>query len=136
MMPSQEVTSVIRAWFESVQAGDTTWANTHVSEEPGTRLIGTDPGEVLDGKAVARFLHNEATALQGRAQVDPGEIEAFVHGDVGWGFARPVVSFADGPTVSPRWTAVFQREAGTWKLVQLHASVSIANDEVGFEDHA
>jgi ketosteroid isomerase-like protein len=111
------------------------WANAHVSLQAGTRLIGTDPEEVLAGDAVARFLRNEATALQGRAQVDPGEIEAFVHGDVGWGFARPVVSFTDGPSVSPRWTAVFQREEGTWKLVQLHASVSIANEDVGFENH-
>lgn len=135
MQSSQNLATITRGWFESVRNADPGWAERYVSHHAQARLIGTDPGELLTGTAVANFLRNEATSLEGRAQVDPGEVEAFEEGEVGWVFAQPVVSFAGGPPVRPRWTAVFHREEGEWKLVQLHASVAMDNAEVGFADH-
>jgi hypothetical protein len=32
--------------------------------------------------------------------------------------------------ISPRWSAVFHREDEVWKLVQLHASVGISNEQL------
>ena len=135
MNNSPELVAVIRGWFESVIAGDPSWADEHGSTEAGARLIGTDPGEVLAGQAVATFLRNEAVALAGRAELAIGEIEAFVHGDVGWGFARPAVTFPGGASLAPRWTAVFVRAGGDWRVVQIHASIAVGNETVGFEDH-
>lgn len=135
MERSPEVAAVIRGWFEAVARSDSSWVDRHASSHAGTRLIGTDPNEVLAGDAVANFLRNEATALAGVATLEIPEPEAFAEGNVGWGFATPRVTFPGHDPVSPRWTAVLRREGSEWKLVQIHASVALANEAVGFGDH-
>src|SRR5436309_513200 len=60
------------------------------------------------------------------------DLEAFSEGTVGWGMTRFTLSFPDGSSVSPRWSAVFHREDGEWKFVQLHASIGVANEESGW----
>jgi hypothetical protein len=32
--------------------------------------------------------------------------------------------------VAPRWSAVFRRENGDWKAVQVHASVGVTNEQL------
>jgi hypothetical protein len=46
---------------------------------------------------------------------------------MGWGAARPTIELPDGRQVNPRWSAVFRREDGVWRLIQLHASFAIGN---------
>jgi hypothetical protein len=130
MEPAPELRAIIAGWFESVDRGDTAWANRHVSHLAGVRLVGTDPAEWLDGERVAAFLKGEVEAMGGAVQVEAGEPEAYREGTVGWGLARPTLTLPDGQTVSPRWSAVFHQEDGEWKLVQLHASVGVANEEL------
>ena len=50
--------------------------------------------------------------------------------DIGWGAAAFTISLPDDLQVSPRWSAVFHRENGEWKAVQIHASVGITNDQL------
>jgi ketosteroid isomerase-like protein len=136
MNTSDELRDVIAAWFAAVATRDTSWVTRHVSRAPGARLVGTDPAEVLAGEAVARFLETEARNLHELVRVSAGEVEAYEEGSVGWGLAQPVITFADGSTARPRWSAVFHREDGAWRLVQLHASIAVGNEEVGFESQA
>ena len=46
------------------------------------------------------------------------------------GVTRPTITLPDGRPASPRWSAVFHREDGEWRLVQLHASIGVPNEEV------
>lgn len=131
MQPSPEVTKVIASWFEAVHSGDPTWVDRHLS--PRARLIGTDPNEVFEGQAAAGFLKDEASGLGQFAKLTVPSPEAYEEGDVAWGYATPVIAFNDGPTVTPRWTAVFHREGGEWKAVQIHTSLPVSNLEAGFE---
>ncbi len=133
MESSTELRDVITRWFDAVTKGDTSWVDQHVSTAQGARLIGTDPSEWLAGAQVAEFLRKEAAGIGGGATLTLESVEAYQEGTVGWGVARPKISFAGGQTLVPRWGAVFHQEDGVWKLVQLHASVGIGNDEVGFE---
>ncbi len=130
MQPSPELREIITGWFTSVASGDSSWADRHISRSAGVRLIGTDPSEWLAGAEVAAFLKEEVRAMAGVVQVAPGETEAFVEGTVGWGVARPTLTMPGGMEVHPRWGAVFHREEGEWKLVQLHASVGVSNAEL------
>lgn len=68
--------------------------------------------------------------MGGVVQASPGDVEAYQEGSVGWGLARPTLTMPDGSQIAPRWSAVSHREDGTWKLVQLHASVGISNEEL------
>ena len=47
-----------------------------------------------------------------------------------WGRARPTITLPNGQSFSPRWGAVLHREDGAWKIVQLHASVGVSNEEL------
>jgi ketosteroid isomerase-like protein len=58
------------------------------------------------------------------------ELDAFVEGTVGWASSRFRWMSKDGSEIPMRWTAVFHREDGEWKMVQVHASVGVPNEEV------
>jgi hypothetical protein len=45
------------------------------------------------------------------------------------GFGAPRDFLPDGGKVTPRWSAIFHREDGGWKMVHLHASVAVGNAE-------
>ncbi|MBK8905387.1 MAG: nuclear transport factor 2 family protein [Anaerolineaceae bacterium] len=130
MKASPELRDVIAGWFAAVSTGDTAWTNRHISHNAGARLVGTDPNEMLTGEKVAEFLQEEASAMAGMVKVSLGNVEAYEEGSVGWGLAHPTLTLPNGKDVSPRWSAVFHQEDGQWKLVQLHASVGIANEEL------
>ena len=130
MQPSSELRTIIAAWFESVSKGDPSWVDRYISRKAGTRLVGTDPNELLAGERVAEFLKEEVQAMGGVVKVSIGEVEAYQEGSVGWGLARPTLTLPGGKQVFPRWSAIFHQEDGEWKLVQLHASVGIPNEEL------
>lgn len=125
--------TVITKWFEAAAAGDASWRDRHVSRDPDLRIVGTDPDEWLRGESAYGFLKREAETVGGRLSVKVLEVEAYREGEVGWGVARPEITLADGTKVTPRWSAVFHREDGGWKLVQLHASLAVGN-AAGFGD--
>src|SRR5919109_910812 len=129
MQTSAELLKIINNWFESVASGDLSWIDRHISRNM-VRLVGTDPNEWLEGKHVSEFLKAEVKALGGMIKVELGETEAYQEGSVGWGLARPKLIMPNGQQISPRWSAVFHQEDGEWKLVQLHASIGISNEEL------
>ncbi|HEX5851126.1 MAG TPA: nuclear transport factor 2 family protein, partial [Rubrobacter sp.] len=57
------------------------------------------------------------------------ELDAFVEGTVGWASSRFSWRRTDDREIPMRWSAVFPREDGEWKLVQAHASVGVPNEE-------
>lgn len=130
MQASNELRDIINAWFESVASGDISWTDRHISGNAGARLVGTDPNEWLAGEKVSEFLKEEVKSLGGLVKVELGETEAHEEGTVGWGVARPILTLPNGQQISPRWSAVFHHESGEWKLVQLHASVGVSNEEL------
>jgi ketosteroid isomerase-like protein len=129
MLQDASLRAVISGWFESLAAADNTWRDRHVSRDPNLRIIGTDPVEFLRGEAAYAFLKTEADNVGGMLKIAVGDVEAFSHGDIGWGVARPTIALPDGRTVNLRWSGVFRKEDGVWKLVQLHASIAMANAE-------
>ena len=133
MQPSAELRDVITGWFKAAAGGDVSWRDRHVSNNPSLRIVGTDPEEWLQGEPAFAFLRNEAATVGGRVKVKVLEVEAFVEGSVGWGLALPEITIQDGRKVTPRWSAVFHLEDGSWRMVQLHASIAVGN-EAAFGD--
>jgi ketosteroid isomerase-like protein len=133
MERSVDIENLVVAWFEAATAGDSSLVAAHVSQADGTRLIGSDPGEVFKGgEAVAAFLKGEVDGAGGQATFSPEETEAFREGSVGWATTQLTITMPDGRYVSPRWSAVFHLEDGVWKFVQTHASIGVPNDEIGW----
>lgn len=129
MEASAELREIIAGWFAAAVRGDASWRDRHVSRNANLRIVGTDPSEWLLGEPAYRFLKEEAETVGGKFEVSVSEVEAFSEGSVGWGVALPRIRLPDGRQASPRWSAVFHREADGWKLVQLHASIGVSNEE-------
>lgn len=133
MIRSVEIEDLVGAWFGSATRGDSAMVATHVSPGAETRLIGSGPAEYFrGGAAVAEFLNGEVSRSNGTVRFEPTEVEAFSEGSVGWATAKIIITLPDGGTVAPRWSSVFHQEDGVWKFVQTHASIAIANDQIGW----
>ena len=134
MQRSPELEALVAEWFGGASKGDASIVDRFVSKHDGTRLIGSDPKEWLQGAPIADFLRGEAEGSGGAVTFAPSETEAYEEGTVGWAATRLTISLADGRRVSPRWSAVFHREDdGQWRFVQTHASIAVANDAIGWE---
>jgi ketosteroid isomerase-like protein len=133
MTPEPAIVDLVHAWFDAASRGDTAIIDRHLSPNPFTRLVGSDPGEWLrGGDQIAEFLRTEIQGAAGAVTFTPSETEAFAVGDVGWAATKLKITLSDGKQINPRWTAVFVREVGHWRFVQTHASIAVPNDEVGW----
>ena len=134
--PSSELEAVVRRQFAAVNDRDLpTILNLH-ADEPGVLMIGTDPDEWWSGFQVLRGIY-EAQVAEFDSEgvtIEPGPIEAYSEGTVGWTACRPTLHFSDGSTATTRCTAVLHLDRGVWRFVQSHISVGVANEEaLGFE---
>ena len=97
-----------------------------VSTDPATLVIGTAPGEWVTERDRLRFGF-EAEGLA----IEPGPAAAgFVHGDAGWFVDDPVYTFPDGSQIHTRLTSILQRDDGEWRIVHMHVSVGVPDEEV------
>jgi ketosteroid isomerase-like protein len=133
MQPSPEIERLVADWFAAASRGDPSLIDRHVHESEVARLVGSDPEEWLEGgAAIAAFLRAEVEGAGGEVGFTPAGTEAFEAGDVGWAATRLTISLADGRRITPRWTAVLVRDDGRWQFVQTHASIGVANADVGW----
>jgi ketosteroid isomerase-like protein len=133
MERSPELEALVESWFAAATSGDASLVERHVSRADGVRLIGSDPAELFrGGAAVSEFLSGEVAGAGGQVDFRPAAVEAFREGSVGWATTQLTITLPDGRHVSPRWSSVFHLEDGIWKFVQTHASIGVANDEVGW----
>jgi adenylate cyclase len=134
--PSPELKAVVGRFWAAVNARDAaTVLNLH-ADQPGVLFIGTDPDEwwprfdTYSPVFEAQLREFEA----GGVTFDPGEIEAFSEGTVGWAATRPTLLLDDGSGTQLRFTAVLHLDRGVWRLVQYHLSQGVENEEtLGFE---
>jgi hypothetical protein len=101
-----------------------------VAAEPGVLMVGTDPSEWWDDPDdLRRAMQAQSKELQGTAAT-VSHAEGWVQGEVGWGAVKADVTFPDGSAAIMRITATLAHRPGGWKIVQCHASVGAANEEV------
>jgi SnoaL-like domain len=63
-------------------------------------------------------------------RLSAGEPVGYEEGSLGWVVDEPTFFFPDGSAMQTRLTAVLHREDGTWKLLHMHVSVGVPDDEV------
>ena len=132
---SPELQAVCRRWMNALTENDAaTLANLYTRSAAATYL-GTDNEEFWVGRdvgiAVSRHWAEVAKTL-GVTSVEITEIDAFENGTTGWALVRSDVVFTGHDAFPFRTTLVFVLEDGTWRIAQLHNSVSTDNvDNVG-----
>ena len=125
MRQSAEVRDAMLRFYDRVSASDVESFDELVSQE-ATLIIGTAPGEWVTERDRMRFGF-EAEGVRLEAGDNPAGYE---EGSLGWFVDEPSFFFPDGSAMSTRLTAILHQEDGRWKLVHMHVSVGVPDEEV------
>jgi hypothetical protein len=125
MKQSAEVRDAMLQFYDRLSASDVASFDQLVSQEPATLIIGTAPGEWVTERDRMRF----GFETEG-VRIEAGEPAGYEESSMGWVVDEPVFFFPDGSAMKTRLTAILRREDGTWKLVHMHVSVGVPDEEV------
>ena len=124
MAPSNEVRDTVLQMYRLMLTGEGDAANEPISRDPALIFIGS-AGEWIDDQTTLR----SGTQVAGEG-LEPGPNPVgFANGDVGWFADQPTWLFADGTKAEMRLTAVLQHEAVGWRIVNVHMSVAVPDDQ-------
>ena len=130
MERNSDLASQVRRMYDIFNTGDASVINEIVSSEENSLGIGTDPREWWSGSDAFREAWNTQPAEMHAAglRFEPGNIQAFTEGSVGWFADQPTLNMPDGGAVPMRLTGVFHEENGGWKIIQFHLSIGALNE--------
>lgn len=126
---SSELCELIVGYFESFTGGDSAWVERHVLTGPELRLIGTAADEWMGGGQAFSAFQREAAAANGTLSADVSDVEAYSEGDVGWGAALVSFTIPSGQSARSRFSVVFIKSAGTWRVVNAHNSIAVRDED-------
>jgi hypothetical protein len=125
MQQSAEVREAMLRFCDRLSAGDVASFDELVSQEPAALIIGTAPGEWVTERDRMRFgFEAEGVRLEAKDPV------GYEEGSLGWVVDQPAFVFPDGSTMQTRLTAVMHQEDGRWKLLHMHVSVGVPDEQV------
>jgi hypothetical protein len=126
MQPSDGVRDAMLRFMDRLSSSDVASFDSIVSSDPAALVIGTAPGEWVVERDRMRFgFEVEGVTMR------PGERPmGWELGDAGWFVDEPTMTYPDGSSIRTRLSSFFQREDGAWKLVHMHVSVGVPDDEV------
>jgi hypothetical protein len=124
MSASTEVRDTVLELYRRMLAGESDAANDLISRDPALVFIGS-AGEWIDDQATLR----SGTQVPGEGLQAGSNPIGYANGDVGWFADQPTWLFADGTSVEMRMTAVLQREPTGWRIVNVHMSVAVPDDQ-------
>ncbi len=123
MQPSLAVADALTTFFAKNASGDPSTFHDVVSRDDAVLAVGSSVLEWFSGQTAVRG----AYGLEG-FEIEPGPIDAWENGDTGWAACRPLFLAPGGATLRLRFTAVFVREDGAWKLIHLHGSYPVPDE--------
>ena len=125
MRESAEVAAFFVQWCERLSANDVASFDDLVSAGSATLVIGTAPGEWVTERDQLRFGF-EAEGIR----MEPMSPRGYEEGSLGWFVDEPKFYFPDNSFMRTRVTGVVRREDERWKVVHMHVSVGVPDEEV------
>ncbi len=137
MKPSPEIEALVRRYLSGV---DDETAFNLLSTSSDFLGIGTDADEWWVGRnelsEVSKEQSRELTGVRegfSSPHLQLSHLRAFEDGRVGWAAARSAMATLGDPVLM-RSTFVLLLEAGTWRIIQMHNSIGVPNEDLyGFE---
>ena len=130
MEPSDEIGEKMQEIVDAYATGEEPEWRRLWSTRSGVLSLGTDPREWWDSAEVAIALHSKHLGERGPAVFTVDNLAAYQEGTVGWATSSSRVSWQHGVDTL-RLTGIFHLERGKWKLVHLHRSFGILNEDMG-----
>ncbi|MCA1735594.1 MAG: nuclear transport factor 2 family protein [Actinobacteria bacterium] len=125
MRESADVKDLFLRWCDRLSAKDVASFDQLVSAHPATLVIGTAPGEWVTERSRLRYGF-EAEGVR----LDPKDPKGYEEASLGWFVDEPVFYFPDGSALRTRLTGIAHRENDGWRIVHMHFSVGVPDDEV------
>jgi hypothetical protein len=130
MRESEAVRAGLRGFYERFSAGDPDTFAAGLANVDGVSVIGSAPDEghtSRDGWAAA-YAEGVASWAAG-LRLEGAEPRAWEEGSLGWATDTPRFVLPDGSTLPTRLTGVLRRENDEWKVVHLHFSVGVPDEQ-------
>jgi SnoaL-like protein len=124
MAPSTEIRDTVIELYRRMLAGESDEANDLISRDPALVFIGS-AGEWIDDQEVLRA----GKQVPGEGLIAGPDPVAYADGDLGYFADQPTWLFADGTKAEMRLSAVLRREAPGWRIVHVHMSVAVPDDQ-------
>lgn len=129
MQDSAEVTAGLAAFYEAFNTGEAERFGERISTGAGVSVIGTAPGEGHENREGWVQAYREGIAEMG-LKLTPGDSpRGWAEGDAGFALDEPSFVMPDGARLPTRLTSVLHHEDGEWKIVHLHFSVGVPDEE-------
>jgi hypothetical protein len=129
MNQSPEVEQLAVAWLAGMKAGDAVAVARLFADHEATTVIGNGADQWFTGDAYTRQRLDDSLGAHGGIPFEPGSQAGWALGDVGW-FAGQVRIVFPSVTIPLRMTGVAVRQDGTWRLVQLHVSAAVSDEDL------
>ena len=129
MKTSSPVIDGLRAFYDAFNTGEAEAFGRRISTGAGVSVIGTAPGEGHQNRDAWIEAYRQGIAAAGlrlEAGDSPGGWE---EGETGFALDQPTFILPDGARLPTRLTSVLHHEDGEWKIVHLHFSVGVPDDE-------
>jgi hypothetical protein len=126
---SPEVEHLAIAWLASMKAGDTVAVASLFVASEATTVIGNGADQWFTGDAYTRKRLDNSIGENGGIPFEPGSPIGWAQGDTGW-FADQVTVVFPAKTIPLRMTGVALRQDGMWRLVQLHVSAAVSDEDL------
>ena len=129
MEESPAVGAGLERFYERFSAADPDEFAEGIARCPGVSVIGSGPGEGNDEREAWVEAYRTQIRTLGITLRGGDRLRAYEEGDVGWAVDEPAFVLPDGSTLATRLTGVLHREDGEWKVVHLHFSVGVPDEE-------
>ena len=118
----------VKTYFDALIKGDTAQLIKMMSLANHYVKIGTEPDEHIEGGENAREYYQQIVANAADIAIDYEHLDLQERGNVAWFYTRQIwrLKWLGNPEeLAVRLTGVLEKEDGTWKFVQIHASVGV-----------
>lgn len=131
MQRSQGIQTMAQRFAEAIRRRDLGALDAVIAGGDDVLFIGTDPDEWWTGHETIMSLYEQQLAAMDPDGLGLGEFEvtAYEQGDGGW-FAGRTAFLASGEEVPVRISGCASRDGGDWRIVHLHVSIGIPNEQV------
>lgn len=116
----------VKSYFDSLVAGDASRLIGMMSSANHFVKIGTDAGEFVEGSETAADYYEHLAASASDFTIALEHLNVQERGNVAWFYTRQVWNLKwQGvyEELAIRMTGVLEKETGSWRFVQIHASV-------------
>lgn len=129
MERSPDVERLAVAWLAGMKAADAAAVAALFAEDEAVTVIGNGADQWFTGDAYTGQRLRDSLGEHGGIPFEPGPLTGWAAGAVGW-FAGQATIVFPATTIPLRMTGVAVRQDGTWRLVQLHVSAAVSDEDL------